>query len=163
MRSEFTRNDNRYISSSWDNRHLINLVVTRKLGKKWDFGAKWRYLGGAPYTPYDLNTTSLRQAWDVRNQGYLDYSRFNALRFKAYHQLDIRIDRSWYFNRWTLIAYLDVQNLYNFKADSPDYLTNRDPDGNILIDPADPDRYIIRSIKNESGQALPTVGLIVEF
>jgi hypothetical protein len=163
VRSEFTRNDNRYIPSSWDNRHLINLVVTRKLGKKWDFGAKWRYLGGAPYTPYDLNTTSLRQAWDVRNQGYLDYSRFNALRLKAYHQLDIRIDRSWYFNRWTLIAYLDVQNLYNFKADSPDYLTNRDPDGNILIDPADPDRYIIRSIKNESGQALPTVGLIVEF
>lgn len=163
VRSEFTRNDNRYIPSSWDNRHLMNLVVTRKLGRKWDLGAKWRYLGGAPYTPYDLNTSSLRQAWDVRNQGYLDFSRFNALRFKAYHQLDVRLDRSWFFDRWTLIAYLDVQNLYNFKADSPDFLTNRDPEGNILIDPLDPNRYIIRSIKNESGQALPTVGIIVEF
>ncbi len=163
VRSEFTRNDKRYIPSSWDNRHLMNLVVTRKFGKKWDFGAKWRYLGGAPYTPYDLNTSSLRQAWDVRNQGYLDFSRFNALRFKAYHQLDVRVDRSWFFNRWTLIAYLDVQNLYNFKAESQDFLTNRDPEGNILIDPTDPNRYIIRSIKNESGQALPTVGIIVEF
>lgn len=163
VRSEFTRNNNQYIPSSWDNRHLINLVVTRKMGKKWDVGAKWRFLGGAPYTPYDLLTSSLRSAWDVRNQGYLDYSRFNADRLKAYHQLDVRIDRSWFLNRWTLIAYLDIQNLYNFKADLPDYLTNRDPEGNILIDPNDPNRYLLRSIPSESGQVLPTVGIIVEL
>ena len=163
VRSEFTRNNNRYLPSSWDNRHLVNLVVTRKWRKNWDVGAKWRYLGGAPYTPYDLNTSSLRSAWDVKNQGYLDFNRFNALRLKAFHQLDVRIDRSWFFNRWTLIAYLDVQNVYGFKVDSPDFLTNRDAEGNLLIDPDDPARYILRNIKNESGQALPTLGIIIEF
>jgi hypothetical protein len=32
-----------------------------------------------------------------------------------------------------------------------------------VVDPADPDRYVLRAIENTAGQALPTIGLIVEF
>jgi hypothetical protein len=34
-------------------------------------------------------------------------------RMGAWHQIDIRIDRRWVFDRWMLTAYLDVQNAYN--------------------------------------------------
>jgi hypothetical protein len=30
-----------------------------------------------------------------------------------FHQLDIRVDKSWKFTSWQLSAYLDVQNVYN--------------------------------------------------
>jgi hypothetical protein len=124
---------------------------------------KWRFVGGAPYTPYDLDLSSDRQAWDARGRGYLDYARFNTLRLGNFHQLDVRVDKQYFFNQWSLRVYLDVQNLYNFKADQPDNLTNLSPDGVPVVDPADPDRYVLRAIENTAGQALPTIGLIVEF
>jgi hypothetical protein len=30
-----------------------------------------------------------------------------------FHQLDIRIDKQWRFNGWSMRTYLDVQNAYN--------------------------------------------------
>ena len=32
------------------------------------------------------------------------------------HGLDLRVDRRWNFADWSLIAYLDVQNVYNNKT-----------------------------------------------
>jgi hypothetical protein len=31
----------------------------------------------------------------------------------AFHQLNIRVDKGWKFQTWSLGAYLDVQNAYN--------------------------------------------------
>jgi hypothetical protein len=50
----------------------------------------------------------------------------NTTRNAAFHQLDLRIDRRWLFNRWVLDAYLDVQNVYNHK--SPEGLAYSDDD-----------------------------------
>jgi len=163
VRSEFQRKGAEYLPSAWDNRHIFNITLGRKLARNWDIGAKWRFVGGGPYTPYDLGLSSQKDAWDVRNRGYLDYGRFNTLRFKDFHQLDVRIDKSWFFNRWTLIAYLDIQNLYNFKAQQPDFITNLDANGNVLTDPSDPTRYLLRALPNTAGQTLPTIGIIVEI
>lgn len=163
VRSEFTDKDQQYIPSAWDNKHIINLTATRQFKRNWNLGLKWRFVGGAPYTPYDLDLSSNRQAWDARGRGYLDYARFNTLRLGNFHQLDVRVDKQYFFNQWSLRIYLDVQNLYNFKADQPDNITNLSPDGVPVIDPADPDRYVLRAIENTAGQALPTIGLIVEF
>lgn len=163
VRSEFTNKDQQYIPSAWDNKHIVNLTATRQFKRNWNLGLKWRFVGGAPYTPYDLDLSSDRQAWDARGRGYLDYARFNTLRLGNFHQLDVRVDKQYFFNQWSLRVYLDVQNLYNFKADQPDNLTNLSPDGIPVVDPADPDRYVLRAIENTAGQALPTIGLIVEF
>mgnify|MGYP000968224582 CR=1 FL=1 len=163
VRSEFQRNGEEYTPSAWDNRHIFNITIGRKFKGNWDVGAKWRFVGGGPYTPYDLELSSIKEAWDARNRGYLDYSRFNSLRFTDFHQLDLRIDKSWFFNRWTLIAYLDIQNFYNFKAQQPDLLTNLDPDGVAQTDPNDPERYLLRAIPNTAGQTLPTIGIIIEI
>ena len=34
-------------------------------------------------------------------------------RVKDFHQLDLRIDRAFTFDRWTFSVFLDVQNVYN--------------------------------------------------
>ena len=32
---------------------------------------------------------------------------------RSFHELDIRVDKSWVFSKWQLSAYLDMQNVYN--------------------------------------------------
>jgi hypothetical protein len=164
VRSEFKDLNAVWIPSAWDNKHLFSVSATKKFNNNWDFGFKWRYVGGAPYTPYDLEKSSLKEAWDVRGQGYLDYSKFNTERLEAFHQLDLRIDKQYFFKGWSLMLYADVQNVYNHKADQPPILIREtDSEGNPLTDPLDPTRYVLKYIDGDSGTVLPTIGVIVEF
>lgn len=164
VRSEFRGLDSRMIPSSWDNKHLLNLTATKKFNRNWDLGLKWRFVGGAPYTPYDIDKSSYKIAWDLQGQGYLDYSEFNTLRLKAFHQLDIRVDKQYFFSNWSLMVYADVQNVYNFQADQPPILVRlTDSSGDPVTDPANPLKYSLKYLPNETGTVLPTVGIIVEF
>lgn len=165
VRSEFTDGRNKFIPSNWDNKHLLNVTVSKKLKRNWDIGAKWRFVGGTPYTPYDDFTSSLVSAWDARGRAYLDYSRFNELRLKPFHQLDIRIDKQYYFKKWSLMLYIDIQNLYNFKSEQQDFLVNTQADGSVqtFTDDLGNQRYNLRSLKSESGTVLPTVGIMIEL
>lgn len=157
-----------YIPSAWDNRHLLNITATRKFARNWDIGLKWRFVGGAPYTPFDPEKSSYVLAWNAKGMPYPDYSRFNQLRLNAFHQLDLRVDKSYYFSNWTLRFYFDVANAYNFKAEVADRLTNKDEEGNAtIVNPSDPiqeQRYLLRTITSDGqGTVLPTVGLIIEL
>jgi outer membrane receptor for ferrienterochelin and colicin len=161
VRSEFQNTGNEFIPSAWDNRHILNLTVGRQLKGNWDIGAKWRFVGGAPYTPWDIEKSSRIDAWEANSRGYLDFSRFNTLRFGNFHQLDIRVDKSFYFNRWSLMLYMDIQNAYNFQVKDQNILVREfDANGNPLISDG---RYSLRELENLSGTVLPTVGIIVEF
>lgn len=51
-------------------------------------------LGGTPYTPYDLESSSLRANWDLYNSGRFDFTRINGERLKSFHQLDLRVDKN---------------------------------------------------------------------
>jgi hypothetical protein len=164
VRSEFRGLESVLIPSSWDNKHLINLTATKKFDHNWELGLKWRFVGGAPYTPYDLPKSSYKAAWDLQSQGYLDYSKFNTLRLKAFHQLDIRIDKQYFYSGWSLMFYTDVQNVYNHKADQPPLLVRvSDNNGIPATDPANPLKYSLKYLDNMSGTVLPTVGIIIEF
>jgi len=164
VRSEFRGLDSKMIPSSWDNKHLFNLTATKKFNRNWDFGMKWRFVGGAPYTPYDYEKSSYKSAWDLKGQGYLDYAIFNSSRLKAFHQLDLRIDKQYFFTNWSLMLYADVQNVYNHKADQPDLLIREsDSNGLPVTDPSDAQKYSLKYIENESGTVLPTLGIIIEF
>jgi len=163
VRSEFKDFYGKYIPSAWDNKHLLNLTVRRTFAKSWDIGFKWRFVGGSPYTPYDMNKSSLIYAWDANGRGYLDYNKFNSLRFKPFHQLDIRIDKSFFFKKWSLVVYADVQNVYNFQAEQQEFLLNTDINGKVMFDPNDPTRYILRSVQSTAGTVLPTLGIIIDF
>ena len=165
VRSEFSGFTPRLVPSAWDNHNLFNLTATRHFKKNWYLGLKWRYVGGAPYTPYDLNISELQSAWDVQGRGYLDYSRFNQLRLKAFHQLDLRVDKEYFFKKWSLVTYLDIQNVYNYQADAPPELVRQeDANGVPLPATGNPPRYALTEIPGTaSGTILPTVGIIVQF
>ena len=165
VRSEFTDYRGDYIPSTWDNRHLLNVVVGRKFKYNWQVGIKYRFAGGAPYTPYDLDKSSLVAAWDVQNRGYLDYDQFNTLRLKSFNQLDVRIDKGFFFKKWSFMVYLDVQNVLNFKAEQADILINTQSDGSVVryTDPQGNERYELRTIDNYAGTILPAIGIMIDI
>lgn len=162
--SKFTDKYNDFVPSAWDNRNIINFTVLRSFKKNWDIGAKWRYVGGSPYTAADLEVSSYVPAWDARGREYPDYDRFNELRLAAFHQLDIRVDKTYFFKKWSLNLYVDIQNVYNFKAENPPNYTNLDEAGNkVYADPPVNQYYQLRQINSESGTILPSIGIIVEI
>ena len=126
VRSEFQDYWGKYIASAWDNKHILNITVRKSFKRNWDIGAKWRFVGSRPVTPYDYETSEIRPAWDVRNTAYLDYSQFNSIRLGNFNQLDIRIDKEYFFDKWSLNIYVDVQNVLNYSAEEQPFLTNLD-------------------------------------
>ena len=163
FRSEFTDKDDIYRPSSWDTRHMVNLIGSYKLNKGWNVSARWRFSGGAPYTPIDEELSTNIEAWNITNQYYLDYDNFNELRLSSNHSLDLRVDKEVYFKKLTLNFYLDVQNAYNFQSESVPIYTNKDIDGNVMIDPNDPTKQKLRVLDNLSGTVLPAIGVMVKF
>lgn len=151
-----------YLPSAWDNRFIINWGGTYNLPKEWSIGAKLSCIGGAPYTPYDTVLSSLKMAWDVQGRAYYNYSLYNSLRMKPFAQLDIRIDKNWYFNEWMLGAYIDLQNVTFSKLKQQDALLST----GVLENPNLPEneqKYIMKSIKQEVGSIIPSFGITVEF
>ena len=163
VRSEFQDGTGKYIVSAWDSKQILSLTGSASLKKGWQIGTRFRFVGGLPYTPFDLNRSSLISAWNLTGGPYLDYSKLNANRFGVFHQLDVRVDKAYYLKKMTLKFYLDIQNLYNFQAQSTDIVVREtDANGNFLT--ADNGtRYVLRSVKNPSGTVLPTIGVQVEF
>lgn len=164
VKSEFKDKNGAYRPSAWDNGHIISLTAGKKFKNDWEIGFKFRFSGGSPYTPFDTLNSSIIQVWDVNNVGVFDYNQLNSLRLSTNHGLDIRIDKKWYWKKIALNLYLDIQNLYNFQAETPpSLLVIRDNNGNKVIDPSDPNRYLLKEISNTTGTVLPTIGLQFEF
>ncbi|MFN8255562.1 MAG: TonB-dependent receptor [Bacteroidales bacterium] len=163
VRSEFKDKNDIYIPTNWDNRQILTITSTYNFGKNWMVGAKWRYAGGLPYTPYDMELSSQKSAWDTQGKAFLDYDQINSLRLNAFHQLDVRVDKKFFFKKWSLMLYIDIQNLYNFKAQQQDYVVReKDADGNyILVD--NDSKYVLKTIPSSTGTILPTVGVMFEF
>jgi hypothetical protein len=87
----------------------------------------------------------------------------------VFNQLDIRVDKAYYFDKWSFMVYLDIQNVLNSKLETPDILTvATDASGTKIIenpnDPIEQQRYQMRYIKTDgSGTLLPTIGVMIEF
>ncbi len=158
------------VSTTWDNRHILNVTATKKFNHNWSTGFKWRLVGGAPYSPYDYEKSSIKAAWDVRGMAYPDYALYNTQRLKTFHQLDIRVDKQYFFSKWSLNFYLDIQNVYNFKSDAQDMLIRtetlegRPVDNDPYTDANGIERYRLSYLSSGGqGTILPTIGIIAEF
>ncbi|HAP01797.1 MAG TPA: ferric aerobactin receptor [Bacteroidetes bacterium] len=163
-RSLFSDRNNKLVAASWDNKIVVAATLGKKIGKSWELGIKWRYSGGAPFTPYDISRSSLISVWNITGRGLNDYSQLNSQRLKSFHQLDFRIDKKFFMKKWNLDAYIDVQNAYNYKTQLQPYLDiQRDANGNAIINPDDNTRYLTRFVPNESGTVLPTIGVVIGF
>ena len=162
--SKFTNFDDRLVASSWDYRHTISMTAGKTFAKNWEAGLRFRYSSGSPYTPYDVANSSLRSNWDISGQGVPDPERINTIRNGDFAQLDIRVDKKYYFKSWTLDLYIDIQNLFNYQTELRPYLTvERNPDGSPKEDPSDPSRYLLTELQNTNGTVIPTIGVIVEL
>lgn len=163
FRSEYrSGNGAEYIASAWDNRFIANISGTYELPRNCSIGAKLSAIGGSPFTPYDEDKSSLVEAWDVQGRPYYDYTRYNTGRLDAFAQLDVRVDKNYYFKGWRLGIYLDLQNVTKSVLRQPDVLMST----GVVENPEAPlaeQRYKMKYIKQESGTLLPTIGLTVEF
>jgi outer membrane receptor for ferrienterochelin and colicin len=163
VRSEFGDGSGELIPSSWDSKHLLNITTTKDLKKNWRVGGRWRFVGGLPYTPWDLEKSAIIDVWNLTGAPSLDYTKLNTERFSAFHQLDIRVDKAYYLNNITMKFYIDIQNLYNFQAEQQDIIVREvDGNGNYLTTD-NGTKYVLKSVKNTSGTVLPTIGIILEF
>ena len=163
FKSEYrTDKESEYIASAWDNRFIFNLRGTYNLPRHWSVGMKVSCIGGAPYTPYDADKSSLVTAWNAQGKPYYDYTRYNEERLPAFTQVDIRIDKTFYLKRCMLGFYIDLQNIAGSKLKQADVLMStgviKNPDA-----PITEQRYVMKSLKQESGTLLPTLGITFEY
>ncbi len=162
--SEFKNKNDEYVPTAWDSRHIVSLTGGKRFKKGWELGMRWLFSGGSPYTPYDIETSSLISNWNINGVGLLDFNRLNTEREASFHQLNVRLDKKLFLDKFNMNFYLDIQNLYGYKTKvAPILLVETDAAGAPIIDPNDPTRYKTKLIENTSGIVQPTIGIIVEF
>jgi hypothetical protein len=104
----------------YDQTHNVIALGSWKINQRWQVGGRFQLTTGRPYTPV---TGALYQADTDR---YMPtFGDVNSRRVAAQHQLDLRVDRTWRFDRWKLAAYLDISNVY-LNAAEIDYAYNFD-------------------------------------
>lgn len=166
--SKFSGLDDKLASSSWDNRHLLSLTLGYKLKRNWDLGLKYRYAGGSPYTPFDLQSS--QQNYLTLGTGVADYSRLNSERLSSFNQLDFRVDKRLNFRRTALTFYVDIQNILKQENESfPKYTFKRTDDNSAFLTTdgqplqANGSNGIPFILNDSSGNLIPSFGLIFEF
>ena len=117
----------------FDQTHILVVALHAYLPRGFEVGVRFRYVSGYPYTPsyggwYDADTDVYSPA-----QG-----KVNTARLGAFHQLDLRIDKTFLFQRWLLKIYLDIQNIYDHQnpelsQPSYDYTRNQPITGLPII------------------------------
>ena len=95
----------------FDQTHNLTAIASYKLGGGWQLGARYRIITGNPNTPV------IGSRYLAGYDAYLPiYGPANSVRVPPFHQLDVRLDKTWTFDSWLLDAYLDVLNTYNHRA-----------------------------------------------
>ena len=154
--------------SSWDNRHLLSLTWGYKFPRNWELGLKFRYQGGAPYTPFD--ETASRTNFLSQGLGILDYGQLNTKRLRSFHSSDVRIDKKYNLKNTTIDLFLDVTNWYIAAADAAPYYAFKRTDDNKAFATSDGKPMMPNGsnatpvlLGNDKASVTPTIGFIVEF
>jgi len=144
------------------------MTVGYKFKRNWEVGLKFRYQGGAPYTPFDENLSRINYL--SQGIGTPDYMRVNSQRLSSFNSSDLRIDKKWNFRHTSIDLFLDVSNWYLAKNPAiPEYTFERTADNTafktsdgLAIQP-DGRNAIPTRVKNDDPFFTPSIGLIVEF
>lgn len=164
--SEFTgvdtatgRPNDRYVRSAWDNRHLISLTGGYRFGKNksWEFSARLRVLGPSPYTPWNIELS--REVYPITGEGQLDWTRLNAAETDWFNVLDVRIDKRWFFPKWSLNLFLDIQNVANSPNAGPARFTLRRTDSGSFE--TGENNWTL--LKDAGASVLPSIGVRIKF
>lgn len=104
----------------YDHRHDVEVILTQKLGKRWEVSASWHYTSGAPLTLpvssyHGVGTSS---PWDPGNNTNDPLDRYDGrynYRTKDVHRLDLSITYSKQKKYWRKSWNLSIYNVYNQK------------------------------------------------
>ncbi len=98
----------RATKTAFDQPQNLNAVLSWKPGGGWELGGRLRLSSGRPDTPYTGAT------YDADSGGYRPESGgFRTTRRELFHQVDVRVEKTWLFQLWSMGLYLDIQNLFN--------------------------------------------------
>jgi TonB family protein len=110
-RSERRSSDSEpYSLFQYDQTHILSVLGTINLGRNITLGGRFRYITGLPYTPIEGGVLDL----DAGAYTPVPGDRY-ALRVPAFHQLDLRIDKTWHIKKGSLMVYGELRNTYNQK------------------------------------------------
>jgi hypothetical protein len=99
----------------FDQTHILTLVLSGLWPHGWQFGIRFRFASGNPVTRFGTGI------YDADADLYIGVpGPYNGFRMPPFHQLDLRLDKKFTFKRWTLSVYLDIQNVYYYRA--PEFL-----------------------------------------
>lgn len=100
----------------FDQTHNLIALGSYRLGRGWEFGSRFRLVSGPLATPV-LKPPALPSLYSADSGSYAQLTgEPNSRRLPLFHQLDMRVDKSWQFKDWRFSAYLDVYNVYNNQA-----------------------------------------------
>jgi hypothetical protein len=170
VRSLFSGADGELIASAWDSQHLLSSTFGWNFGKdkNWKLGLKYRFSGGVPFTPFDLEAS--QGVYAVTGNGVLDFNNLNSQRLRAFNQVDFRLDKVWNLKKVSFDFYVDIQNIFGFAQETPSFYTfqrNEDntgfatTDGQALAN--DGSNAVPLLIPNDQATVTPTIGVIFEF
>ncbi len=92
----------------FDQPHILDVVAAYEFPYHITVSARFRLTSGNPTTPY------MGAMLDVDRPGYdALFGEYNSQRMPTFHQLDVRIDKTFIFRKWRIMAYLEILNVYN--------------------------------------------------
>jgi len=95
----------------YDQTHVLTAILSYKFGAGWELGGRFRYATGNPQTPI---VGSIKD--DITDTFVPLFGPTNSRRLPNFAQLDVRVDKVWTFNNWSLDLYLDIQNVTNTRS-----------------------------------------------
>jgi hypothetical protein len=101
---------------NFDQTHILTLIASYDFPLNWRIGARLRVVSGNPYTPIADGVVDATSAAYIPIQGPT-----NSARLPTFHQLDLRVDKTWVYRRVKVTSYLDVLNVYN--AENTEFLS----------------------------------------
>ncbi len=108
----FEAGNGREYPGQYDQRYIMNLAGGYIFSPKWETSAKLRVFSGIPYTPVYRPSENPVTVGEIQNlpEEYL------SERLDASWTLDLRVDRTFLFERYTIIAFIDIQNVFDVKV-----------------------------------------------
>lgn len=92
----------------YDQPVVLTAIGSREMGRSWRMGGRVRFSSGYPYTPV------VNSFYDLSSRQYIPvFGDKDSARLPDFFALDVRFDKEWVYDRWTLTTYLDIQNLTN--------------------------------------------------
>ena len=124
-------------------------------------------------TPFDEDKSALVLNWDRNGAAIPNYNLLNTERNGVFNTIDLRVDKKWFFKKWSLNLYLDIENITGNAVSSDVLILDRPVDengtpigGGVIINPDDPiaeQKYLLKTIDGSTGTLIPSIGVVISI